>query len=144
MHVLLVEDDEIVAGLVEEILGGEGHRVGCVSTPEGAHALLAAEAWDLVVTDSFSAGHDVPDEEELAHLRALTSRVPVVMLTGRTWASKVSASALGVAAILPKPFDLDDLIRAVEATADAPRDGAPPRAPVSPPRAPEHRPSHAV
>jgi len=120
MRVLLVEDDEILTTLVAEILTGEGHRVACAATPEHALALLGSRAWDLVVTDSFGVDYDAPSDEEVAQLRSLATHAPVVMITGRTWTARVKPAELGVAAILTKPFDLDDLLRSVEAAGRGP------------------------
>jgi hypothetical protein len=36
--------------------------------------------------------------------------VPAVLICARAWAAKTSAGELGLVALLPKPFDLQDLM----------------------------------
>lgn len=59
-------------------------------------------------------------EVERTALRALDRRVGTIVLSGQTWSDQPSAETLGVDAILPKPFDVDDLLRAVAHAADRP------------------------
>jgi DNA-binding response OmpR family regulator len=38
----------------------------------------------------------------------------VILLTGRSWAADMTATELGVRALIRKPFDLDNLLQTVE------------------------------
>jgi len=58
---------------------------------------------------------------DLSALRALASRVPVVLLTAHDWARRVRPEELGVAAIVSKPFDLDDLLATIGRVVDRER-----------------------
>jgi DNA-binding response OmpR family regulator len=52
-----------------------------------------------------------------AYLADLASCCPVVLLSAREWARDTRAADLGVAAVVPKPFDLDDVLGALAAVA---------------------------
>ena len=55
--------------------------------------------------------------DELALLAALQAKLPVVLYTAHGWAQELGAGALGVSAVIPKPFDLQELVDAVERAA---------------------------
>jgi DNA-binding response OmpR family regulator len=40
--------------------------------------------------------------------------LPVILLTGRSWATSTTAEELGAAALIRKPFDLDHLVAAIQ------------------------------
>ena len=53
------------------------------------------------------------DQAEREQIMALARLVPTVLASGRAWAAEVSAAELGLAALLPKPFDLQALLDVV-------------------------------
>jgi FixJ family two-component response regulator len=55
----------------------------------------------------------LPDSER-QEIHELCSFLPVVLLTGRTWAAETSAQELGARALIRKPFDLEHLLDTVE------------------------------
>jgi FixJ family two-component response regulator len=55
----------------------------------------------------------LPDGER-QQIQDLCSFLPVVLLTGRTWAADTTAEELGACALIRKPFDLDLLLDTVE------------------------------
>jgi serine phosphatase RsbU (regulator of sigma subunit) len=83
MRVLLVEDDDADALLVEELLrdADPALRLTRTSTIGDAIAMLAAGEPDCVVLDL--ALPDADGLEALAKLRAVAPRVPTIVLTGR-------------------------------------------------------------
>lgn len=113
MRVLLAEDDAILADVVTEALADEGHSVTHTSNVEEAHRLARDSAWDLLIFDSFGQSYAEPGEEERRLLADLTTRAPVILSTGRAWAQQMQPADIGVAAILPKPFDLEVLLDTV-------------------------------
>jgi DNA-binding response OmpR family regulator len=66
-----------------------------------------------VIADYWGESQRSLPDPERDEIRELGSFLPVVLLTGRTWAADVSASDLGARALIRKPFDLDDLLRTV-------------------------------
>lgn len=125
--VVIADDDDDF----RELLAGELRRQGLrVRAVDNGRELLAAvatidlrvEVPDLVITDNRMPGYDGLEVLEL--LRRIDSPVPVIFFTGFVDAGTLEqAQALGAAAVLAKPFDLEELRRAIEACLE--RDVAP-------------------
>ena len=108
--VLVVEDEGAIAEMLEMLLGGEGYAVHVART--GAEALEHARttAPDLITLDLALPGADGP-----ALLRALRSHadaVPVVVVSAHPDQLAPADRALA-AAVIQKPFDIDDLVASV-------------------------------
>ena len=82
MHVLVVEDDAVLADGLSRVLGGHGMVVEVVGDGDRADALLqrAAQA-EVIVLDIGLPGID--GFEVVRRLRARGSQVPVLLLTAR-------------------------------------------------------------
>jgi len=109
---VLVVDDEInICRSVEKILAKIGIRVRTALNGEEALSLLAAEAFDAVLTDlkmSRLGGMEV-----LRRAKELNPGLPVIVMTGyASVSSAVEVMKLGAVDYLPKPFTPDE-IRAV-------------------------------
>jgi DNA-binding response OmpR family regulator len=70
----------------------------------------------VVVADFWGGGQRRLSANDRQEIRELGSLLPVILLTGRTWAAETSADELGARALIRKPFDLDVLITAVESS----------------------------
>lgn len=80
-HILVVDDDDIVAELASEILISAGHACGWVSAAEDARKLLQWRRPDLLLLDE-----NLPGERGTGFLRRLRSSpefydLPVIMFT---------------------------------------------------------------
>ena len=109
--VLVVDDERTVCALLAEVLTDEGFEVRCAN--DGAEALAEVERRrpDLVVSDL--AMPHLNGADLAARLRA--RGIPVVLVS----AAYRAADVPGVP-FVPKPFDLDHLLRVVHgAFADA-------------------------
>ena len=71
-------------------------------------------AADLILADFWGRGHRRLSDDDREEILELSGLLPVILLTGRTWAAETSADELGARALIRKPFDLDALITAVE------------------------------
>src|SRR5438477_7952946 len=112
---LLLEDDVALRDLLVEALTGEGFEVRtCSSFPEVRDAAARAEA-EIVVADFWGGSQRTLPDSDRQEIRELCSYLPVVLLTGRTWAAETTAEELGARALIRKPFDLDVLLRTVDA-----------------------------
>ena len=120
MRILIAEDDPSLAEVEAELLTEAGYDVACVSTPAEAHSLVQAAAWDLLLVDSFSRSYRQPEAADISFLRSLAARAPVILVTGRAWATKVRAVDLGIAAIVSKPYDIDQFLQVIGSIADRP------------------------
>ncbi|KEZ78442.1 response regulator [Salinisphaera hydrothermalis] len=114
MHVLLVEDDDLVASGIGSALEIEGFAVDRVATAAEADATLIALTTDLVILDI-----GLTDRDGLSLLRdwrAAGRREPVLVLTARdAVADRVAGLSAGGDDYLLKPFDLDELLARVRA-----------------------------
>jgi DNA-binding response OmpR family regulator len=116
-EILLVEDDEVLCGIVEQNLRARGHVVSVAPDMQSALASMRSHDFDLVVLDI-----NLPDQtgwellREALHEGTLHpfeldgNKLPVVVLS----AVQVSPRRLAEfrpLAYLPKPFPLDSLLR---------------------------------
>ncbi len=114
MRVLFAEDDPTLASIVVDLLNEEMHEVNHVADLGAAYAEMPNGAWDLFIIDvpPRSSSRLDPADEEM--LRRLAQHGPVILATGRPWATRLRAEDLGLSAILPKPYDLDNLLNTIE------------------------------
>jgi DNA-binding response OmpR family regulator len=114
-RVLLLEDDRALRGLLQEALTIEGFNVmTCETFQEIRDAAQKHEA-DIIVADFWGGSQRTLPDNERQEIVQLGSFLPVVLLTGRTWAADITARELGARAVIRKPFDLDNLLSAVDA-----------------------------
>jgi DNA-binding response OmpR family regulator len=114
MHILVVEDDTVLARRIASTLTEAGHDPIVVHNGEKALDKTKATPFDLIVLDIILPGVD--GFEVLRHLRAqhLVSRV--LMLTARGEVKdRVTGLQLGADDYLPKPFAMGELIARVNA-----------------------------
>lgn len=112
-RILLVDDDDALAAMVGDYLGGRGFAVE--RARDGADGLLRLErdAFDAVVLDVMMPGID--GFEVLRRLRQRSS-VPVVMLTARgDDTDRIVGLEMGADDYLPKPFNPRELLARIRA-----------------------------
>lgn len=107
-YLLIIEDDEPLAGLLAAHLGAHGYAVTVAPTAEAAEALLAERAHpDLILLDI-----NLPGETGWSVLRSeafeAAGRPPVIVASAMA-VSPARLREFGVAGYLPKPFALDTL-----------------------------------
>ncbi|MGH3626923.1 MAG: response regulator transcription factor [Sciscionella sp.] len=113
MRVMLVEDDDGVAGALAESLDSIGHSVD--RAQRGSDALIRHHDADLVLLDL-----GLPDIDGLEVLRKIrqVSEVAVLVLTARHDERSVIRSLhLGADDFLPKPVRLPELLARMDAVA---------------------------
>lgn len=117
-RILVVDDDQALADMMQEALGGAGYRVEVCARSDQALPLIEARPPDLVILDV-----RMPRVGGLAildHLRAdpRTQAIPVLMCTAAfggdraVWQDEIARRG---ATILFKPFALDQLLDEVRA-----------------------------
>lgn len=113
MRILIVDDDEELAGLLSELLTREGFRVDMQHDgPKGLAAALGG-GYDLLILDVMLPGMD--GFEILRRVRR-ESRLPVLMLTARGEdEDRIIGLELGADDYLPKPFNTRELVARVRA-----------------------------
>ncbi|MFN5009810.1 MAG: response regulator [Gammaproteobacteria bacterium] len=107
-HILIVDDDRELSGMLGEYLAREGFGVASAPDAEAAANALAAREPDLVILDVMLPGRSGLDL--LRELRAARPRLPVLMLTARgDPVDRIIGLELGADDYLPKPFDPREL-----------------------------------
>ena len=113
-RVLLLEDDLALRGLLHEVLGLEDFEVLLCESYETIRAAAADAQGDIVVADFWGTAQRTLSDSGRAQIVELAQLMPVVLLTGRTWAYGVTAEELGARALMHKPFDLDELLSVID------------------------------
>jgi DNA-binding response OmpR family regulator len=114
MHVLVVEDDEVLADAISTQMRAMSFIVDTVHSGALADAALSAAGHDLVVLDIELPVLD--GFEVLRRLRHRKDRVPVLILTARDAVhDRVRGLDLGADDYLVKPFDMQELQARVRA-----------------------------
>jgi signal transduction histidine kinase/ActR/RegA family two-component response regulator len=131
-RILVAEDDDAVRAVVIRILERGGYEVTGVDSGNAACVAAANEPYDLVLMDVVMPG--LACREAVAHIRNAAPFVRILLSSGYTAGEAVSrlVEQTGLA-LLRKPYDPDQLLRAVRAALDV---AVPPRgsAPSEPPR----------
>jgi response regulator RpfG family c-di-GMP phosphodiesterase len=113
--VLVVDDEARILSALRRSLRREGWRVLTAGTPADALRLLDEEAVDVVLSD-----HKMPRMSGLDVLEAAARRQPAaarILISG--WPDEVPPerlAALGIRALVPKPWDDAELKRILRAT----------------------------
>ncbi|HEX5341018.1 MAG TPA: response regulator transcription factor [Duganella sp.] len=119
MHVLVVEDDAVLADGLSRVLGSHGMAVEVVGNGAQADQLLqraGAAAAEVVVLDIGLPGMD--GFEVVRRLRARGNAVPVLLLTARDAVEdRVRGLEQGADDYLVKPFATAELVARVKALA---------------------------
>ena len=110
MRILVVDDEPTLRDMVAELLRDEGYTVRTAADGRAAVALFASEPPDLVLMDVMMPGMDGRAAYMAMRAHPDGRTVPIVLSS-----AAVHPDALdpGIAAFLPKPFDLDQLLRLV-------------------------------
>ena len=106
-RILMIDDDDRLAGMVSDYLGGAGFRVTVAGTGRDGEAQLKRETFDAVILDLM-----LPDADGLDLCRRLRagSDVPILMLTARGEPmDRVVGLELGADDYLAKPFEPREL-----------------------------------
>jgi DNA-binding response OmpR family regulator len=112
--VLVVEDDDLVSGVIERTLDAARYKCTVVGRGDDALAQLDAPGarWDAVVLDL-----SLPDQrgdEVLRQIRARSATLPVVLSSGHDERSVARETLAAASVFLQKPFRGHELIAAVE------------------------------
>src|SRR3954447_1172740 len=121
-HILVVDDEADIRGLLKEILSEEGYDVDVAGDAGQARASRARQLPDLVLLDIW-----MPDTDGITLLREWSSQsaessCPVVMMSGHgTVETAVEATRLGAFDFIEKPLSLAKLLPTVKRALDARR-----------------------
>ncbi len=112
-HLLVVDDDERIRGLLQKFLMRHGFLVSIARDAAQARRLLGGLEFDLIVLDVM-----MPGEDGIALTRELRQRlsVPILLLTARgETASRLEGFEAGADDYLVKPFEPKELLLRINA-----------------------------
>jgi two-component system, NtrC family, nitrogen regulation response regulator GlnG len=111
-RILVVDDDEAIRTVVSESLRRDGHLVAAAASVVEQRLLFESFAPDLLITDVI-----LPDGNGLDLIPEWLAQYPdmpiIIFSAQNTLSTAVRATEQGAFEYLPKPFDLDELCRAV-------------------------------
>ena len=121
-HILVVDDEADIRGLVSEILSEEGYEVEVAADAAQARVMRARREPDLVLLDIW-----MPQVDGINLLREWSASIaegcPVVMMSGHgTVETAVEATRLGAFDFVEKPLSLATLLRTVERALESGRE----------------------
>ena len=108
MHILIVEDDHLIAENLYDFLESCGHQCDFAATLAAARLRLAASSFDALVLD-----RNLPDGDGstlVENLRSAGQMLPILLLTARdSLDDKLAGFAAGADDYLAKPFALKEV-----------------------------------
>ncbi len=107
-RLLLIDDEPSIREPLTDYLVGQGFAVDAAASAAEARAMVAANAYDLVVSDIM-----MPGEDGLSLTRFLraTTNIPVILLTARAEdTEKIVGLEMGADDYLAKPFNPRELV----------------------------------
>src|SRR5688572_22264217 len=108
---LLVEDDASIATVITAGLEAEAFTVDRCDSVAGRDRLLAAGSYDVMLTDVLLTDGD--GIATLGEVHRTHPEMPVIILSAQnTLDTAIRATNTGAFEYFPKPFDLDELVRA--------------------------------
>lgn len=104
-HILIVDDDPHISGMLTEALKAEGYTVSAAYSGTEAALLIPQAKPDLVLLDLMLPG--LSGEELLPQIR----EIPVIVVSAKAGiAGKVGLLRGGAADYITKPFDMQELL----------------------------------
>ena len=115
---LLVEDDASIATVITAALEAEAFAVDRCDSIAGRDRLLSGGGYDVMLTDVVLTDGD--GIATLGDVHRAYPDMPVIILSAQnTLDTAVRATDTGAFEYFPKPFDLEELVRAARQAADA-------------------------
>ena len=112
IRILLAEDDQVMREYLTRALERSGYAVAAVDRGTAAIPLLAAETFDLLLTDIV-----MPEMDGIELAQRATEMAPgmrVMFITGFAAVTLKAGEAMPNARILSKPFHLRELVMEVD------------------------------
>ncbi|MFC3057647.1 response regulator [Paenirhodobacter populi] len=112
-HLLIVDDDERIRGLLQKFLVRNGFLVTTARDAAHARKLLAGLEFNLIVLDVMMPGED---GLSLTHDLRRKMRTPILLLTARgETRERIEGLEAGADDYLPKPFEPKELLLRINA-----------------------------
>jgi DNA-binding NtrC family response regulator len=117
LSILIVDDEPPICELLKQTLEKRGHKAACAANGREASDALAADKFDLVITDLL-----MPDRDGLELISEMRRAHPAIRIIAMTGGGHIPqkhylfvAKNLGAHGLLEKPFDQKQLLDAIAA-----------------------------
>lgn len=114
IQVLVVEDEPIIRDLIVDFLEGEGIEAASASDGHQALDIAIRDGPDLILLDMMLPGLDGVEVARRLRRDPRTQRTPVIAMSADARTLR-QASSLPLDGVLPKPFNLLDLLDMITA-----------------------------
>ncbi len=118
--ILIADDDKSIRTVLNQALARAGYEVNTTGNAATLWSWIQEGEGDLVITDVV-----MPDENGLdliPRIRKIRPNLRIIVMSAQsTLMTAVKATERGAFEYLPKPFDLNDLLRVVRRALEAPR-----------------------
>jgi CheY-like chemotaxis protein len=116
LDVLVIDDESSIRNFLSQYLASRGHAVLVAESGSQALSIAKQGDFDVVVCDLRMPGMD--GIETMRALRELPNGKAsrLILSTGATLGNAIhdAAKALRIAAVVPKPYDIEQLRKAIE------------------------------
>jgi PAS domain S-box-containing protein len=114
MHILVIDDEEMVRNVLAEYLQADGHRVDLAEGPTVGLRKISSGQYDLIITDR--AMPEMSGDQLAVKAKHIAPHVPILMLTGfGQFMVATGQHPDGVDAVISKPVTIDGLRSAIAA-----------------------------
>ena len=121
--ILLADDDSSIRTVLNQALGRVGYEVRATGNASTLWRWVSQGEGDLIITDVV-----MPDENAfdlIPRIKRARPDLPIVVMSAQnTFKTAITATERGAYEYLPKPFDLNELVRVVDRAMSAPRSAA--------------------
>ena len=113
-RVLVIDDDLPIRGMLAAALRQHGFQVLLAGDGAEGHRAVSIHSPDIILLDLAMPGVNGWDFLQRLRETGHLGRIPVIVVSAHLAVQPEALLQMGVAAILPKPFNLPDLIAVIE------------------------------
>jgi DNA-binding response OmpR family regulator len=111
--ILVCDDDEGILDIVKLILENKNYQVKTINSGKGIEKKVSEYSPDLILLDLWIPGMDGREITRVLKRQPKTKKIPIIIVSALNETEKISKE-IGADGFLPKPFDINDLIKTVE------------------------------
>src|SRR5947207_6806210 len=115
--ILIIDDNEDLSETIVAVLQDEGYKILVAEDGVSGVRVFSETRPDLVVTDLILPNANGFDT--IRHIRSIDPQARILAMSGGSLMNKddylATAAPLGAMSVLPKPFEVDQLLEAVSA-----------------------------
>ena len=120
MKILVVDDDAALREVLTQLLLDEGFAAQAAADLDTALGALARQPVDVVLTDAFCSVWGDHALDPVRQVVKAARGASVILLTAHAEAALLDPARAGLAAVVCKPFEVDDLLARLRALAPTP------------------------